>query len=34
MLLMKDEKNFHVWNYRNWANSIRIDREQELSFTQ
>jgi geranylgeranyl transferase type-2 subunit alpha len=22
MLLTKDEKNFHVWNYRNWLNSI------------
>lgn len=32
-LLMKDEKNFHVWNYRNWLNSIQADPEEELAFT-
>ena len=32
-LLMRDEKIFHVWNYRNWANSIQMDRDQELAFT-
>ena len=30
---MKDEKNFHVWNYRNWANGIQIDIDTQLEFT-
>jgi len=34
MLLMKDEKNFHVWNYRNWINSVEFKIDEELSFTE
>lgn len=30
---MKDEKNFHVWNYRNWVNNIHMDINVELEFT-
>lgn len=30
---MKDEKNFHVWNYRNWLNSIQAFIDQDLIFT-
>lgn len=33
MLLLKDEKNFHVWNYRNWLNSIESFIDEELQFT-
>ena len=33
MLLMKDEKNFHVWNYRNWLNSIHCSIDEEIKFT-
>lgn len=33
MMLMKDEKNFHVWNYRNWLNELHIDIDQALEFT-
>lgn len=33
MLLMKDEKNFHVWNYRSWANSISMNIDDEMTFT-
>lgn len=31
---MKDEKNFHVWNYRNWINSVQLNIDEELSFTE
>lgn len=34
LLLTKDEKNFHVWNYRNWLNSLQSDLEEDLGFTQ
>lgn len=34
MLHMKDEKNFHVWNYRNWLNSIQNNIDEELTYTQ
>ena len=33
LLLMKDEKNFHAWNYRNWLNSVRLDIDEEIAFT-
>ena len=33
MLLMKDEKNFHVWNYRNWLNGVQMNVDTELEFT-
>lgn len=33
MLLIKDEKNFHVWNYRNWVNNVHMDIDVELEFT-
>lgn len=32
-LLIKDEKNFHVWNYRNWLNSIQSNIDEDLTFT-
>ena len=33
MLLMKDEKNFHAWNYRNWLNSVQLIIDDEINFT-
>ena len=34
-MLEKDERNFHVWNYRNWVISIANKKflEKELKFT-
>lgn len=32
--MTKDEKNFHVWNYRNWINSVELNIDEELSFTE
>jgi hypothetical protein len=34
MLLLKDEKNFHVWNYRNWVNSVELKLDEEIKFTE
>lgn len=31
---MKDEKNFHVWNYRNWLNSVYSVTDEEIDFTE
>ena len=31
-MLKIDERNFHVWNYRNWLNSIS-NHEREDQFT-
>lgn len=33
MLLTADEKNFHVWNYRNWTNTVQMNIDTELEFT-
>ena len=33
-MLGKDEKNFHVWNYRNWLNELHVDIDQALVFTE
>jgi geranylgeranyl transferase type-2 subunit alpha len=31
-MLNADERNFHVWNYRNWLNSVCPDTPRELAF--
>jgi geranylgeranyl transferase type-2 subunit alpha len=35
-MLEKDERNFHVWNYRNWVANVRPDPiiiKGELNYT-
>lgn len=32
-MLTLDERNFHVWNYRNWLNSIHFDFATEIAYT-
>lgn len=31
-MLMKDDRNFHVWNYRFWALNLKGYDEKELDF--
>lgn len=28
-MLMADERNFHVWNYRNWLTSISTNKDED-----